>query len=53
MMWLILFALAVAAGILFSLAAMMLQQRPWIHRTRRGPVGGPKGVSIPRQSRGL
>jgi hypothetical protein len=26
MRWLILFALAVAAGILFSLAAMMLQQ---------------------------
>jgi len=32
MMWLILFALAVAAGIVFSLAAMMLQQRPRIHR---------------------
>ena len=31
-MWLILFALAVAAGIVFSLAAMMLQQRPRIHR---------------------
>ena len=31
-MWLILFALAVAAGIVFSLAAIMLQQRSRIHR---------------------
>jgi hypothetical protein len=35
-MWLILFAVAVAAGIVFSLAAIMLQQRSRIHRLISG-----------------